>query len=113
MREGDGAGVEAGLRGGAGAGGDCGGSEEARRGEGGRLAGLREEVSAGWRGEGAAAAAAAAEAVVEGVGAGFCEGASRWVEGLMAWCACDRMRLAALLIRKSRRAQGLPVCVRT
>ena len=97
--------------------GDGGGGEEARRGKGGRLAGLR-GVSEGWRGEGVAAAAAAAataavavEAVVEGVGAGSCEGASRWVEGLLARCACDRMRLAALSIRKFRRAQVLSVCV--
>jgi hypothetical protein len=90
----------------------AGGGEEARQGEGGRLAGLR-GVAAGWRGDGVAAAAAAAavKAVVEGAGAGSCEGASRWAEGLLARCACGGVRPAALSIRKPRRAQGLSVCV--
>lgn len=82
------------------------GGGEAWQGEGRRLAGLREVVAAGWRGEGVAAAV---ETVVEGARAGSCEeGALRWIEGLLA---CDRMRLTALSIRKSRRAQELSVCV--
>lgn len=66
-------------------------------------------MAAGWRGEGVATAV---EMVVEGARAGSCEeGAVRWIEGPLARCACDRMRLTALSIRKSRRAQELSVCV--